>query len=88
MQALAYLHDVLRVFRHGDSPVKRGARDGQVKQRLALQARKDLVAALLRPDEVRVALDVLDETLLIPAEALLSASGRRSTQLRRRTSTA
>ena len=60
--------DVLRVERHGDAPVERGARDAQILQSL-LDEGDHLVAARDGLDEVGMLVDVGEQTIRILAHA-------------------
>ena len=63
-----HIHDVLVVAGHADAPVERGARDRQILQAAAHEAR-DLVQPLLRQHEGRIVLVKVDQLLLVSGEA-------------------
>ena len=62
-----HIHDVLGVAGHRDAPVEGRARDRQILQAAAHEAR-DLVQALLRQHEIRIAGIELEELVLIGRE--------------------
>lgn len=55
--------------RHGDPPAEARPADGQVFQTFFAQSREDIHAILLRLDELRVLLDIRDQSVAVSAHA-------------------
>src|SRR5918993_567419 len=62
-----YVHYVLRIARHGQTPRECGAADGKILQP-GLDKPDDLIAAGLGPDEGRVRLVMSEQAVLVPRE--------------------
>ena len=63
-----HVEDVLRVTRNFDPPPRRGSGDGQISQVLRAQEGEHLVAPGLRPDKIRIRLDVPNQPVPVAGE--------------------